>query len=311
MLADAALAWTTRYASERAIDAERRRRRRAIRLAAGVLVAMMILGAIAVFAVGQRERARAEARDAQARRLDASSAAVLGTDPELGLLLATESARLSPGPTTEDALRNALLASTVRAYLPLGEPVRDIAISGDGRHVAAVGSGGLLRIWDLPSHRLLAERGIGPDGDSPSLVAARSSRTGARGPPVEITPGGRVTCTFGYLPVTAAAVAGGLVVLGTGNVFEAGTCIRRATIEGVSPGVSMVVASADGTRVAFVVGRRADIAALPGNRVVARIRHPTRIVSLAMDESGKRIVTAAADSAVSKTLGRHERHARA
>ena len=96
-----------------------------------------------------------------------------------------------------------------------------------------------------------------------------------------------------------------------------GTSSRRARAEGARrsrafyPECPCVVASADGTRVAFVVGRRADIAALPGNRVVARIRHPTRIVSLAMDESGKRDCHRGGRLGGRKTLGRHERHARA
>ena len=183
VLAGATLAWTNRYAAERAIEAERRRRRRAIQVAGAILATAVILAAITVFAVAQRERARTEARDAEARRLDAASAAVLPTDPELGLLLASESARLSPGPTSEEALRNALLASTVREKLSLGEPVRETAISPDGRLVGAVGSDGLLRIWDLSSGDLRVQHRVGPDGGLSFTRRGTVLAHGAAGPP--------------------------------------------------------------------------------------------------------------------------------
>ena len=300
VLAGATLAWTSRYAAERAIDAERRRRRRAIQVATAVLAAALILAAITVFAVAQRERARTEARDAQAHRLDAASAAVLATDPELGLLLARESARLSPGPTSEEALRNALLASTVRVVLPLGEPVREIAMSRNGRLVGAVGDGGLLRIWDLRSHDVRVERRVGPNGGLSFTARGTVVVHGGAGPPVEITGDGRVRCTFGSVPVADAAVAGGRVVLSTGQVFQAGTCRRGSTVAGVPPGTSMVTTSGDGARIGFAAHDRAAIATLPLARVVARIRHSTEIVSLAFDEAGTRIVTAASDSRVAR-----------
>jgi WD40 repeat protein len=300
VLAGATVAWTARYAAERAIEAERRRRRRAIQVAATILAAALILAAISVFAVAQRERARTEARDAQARRLDAASAAVLATDPELGLLLARESARLSPGPTSEEALRNALLTSTVRAVLPLGEPVREIAMSRDGRLVGAVGDGGLLRIWDLRSHHVRVERRVGPNGGLSFTARGTVVVHGGAGPAVEIARDGRVRCAFGSVPVADAAVAGGRVVLSTGQVFRTDTCRRDSAIAGVPRETSMVTMSGDGVRVGFAARDRAAIATLPLARVVARIRHPSEILSLAFDEAGTRVVTAASNSGVAR-----------
>jgi WD40 repeat protein len=300
VLAGATLAWTGRYAAERAIDAERRRRRRAIQVAGAILAAAVILAAITVFAVAQRERARTEARDAQARRLDAASAAVLPTDPELGLLLASESARLSPGPTSEEALRNALLASTVRERLSLGELVGELAISPNGRLVGAVGIDGLLRIWDLLSGDVRVQRRVGPNGGLSFTQRGTVVAHGGAGPPVELARDGQVGCTFGSAPVADAVVAGRRVVLSNGQIFDTGTCGRKSPIGGVPRGTTMVVASRDGARVGFVAGDRAVIAALPAARVIADIKHRTEIVSLVFDTSGTRIVTAASDSPVAR-----------
>ena len=299
VLAGATLAWTGRHAAERAIEAERQRRRRAIKIAAAIFTAAVILAAVTVFAVAQREDARNRTRDAQARRLDAASVALLGTDPELGLTLASESARLSAGPTTEDALRSALQASTIRAVLPLGEPVRELAVSRDGRLVGAVGSGGLLRIWDLGSGRVRVERDVGEDGGL-SFTSGGVVVHGRAGPPTAITSGGRARCTFGSRPVADAAVAGPRVVLSTGEIFDLATCRRRSVVTGLLRGTSMVSSSRDGSRVGFVARDRAAIAALPSARVVARIRHPTRIVGAVFDQAGKRIVTVAANSDVAR-----------
>ena len=298
VLAGATLAWTSRYASERELESERRRRRRAIQVASAVIAAALALAAVAVFALAQRERARTEARDAQARRLDASSAAVLATDPELGLLLASESARRSPGPTTEEALRNALLASSVRAVLPLGEPVLETALNGD--LIGAVGASGLARVWQLPSSRVVVERHVGARGGMSFTPRRTIVVHGSEGPPVEVNSRGNVVCTFGSAPVADAAVAGRFVVLSSGDRFESGTCRRHARIGGVPTDASSTVASANGRRVAFVARDRATIVALPSARVVAQLRHPTRIASLAFDAAGNRAITAADNSLVAR-----------
>jgi WD40 repeat protein len=300
VLAGATLAWTTRYAAERAIEAERQRRRRAIQVAGAILAAGVILAAVTVFAVAQRERARTEARDAQARRLDAASAAVLPTDPELGLVLARESARLSPGPTSEEALRNALLASTVREKLSLGEPVREVAISPSGTLVGATGSDGLLRIWDLRSGDVRVEHRVGTEGGLAFTQRGTVVAHGGAGPPVELAADGRLVCTFGSTPVADAVVAGKSVVLSNGRIFETGSCAAKSRIDGVPRGTTMVAASRDGTRIAFVHNDRATIAALPGGRVIARIRHPNAIVDLTFDTRGDRVVTTASDSPVAR-----------
>ena len=80
---------------------------------------------VAGFALVQRANANEQEREAQARTLDASAIRLLEEDPELSLLLASESARRSPSPTAEDALRRSLLTSNVRdVYQTDGEITR-------------------------------------------------------------------------------------------------------------------------------------------------------------------------------------------
>ena len=78
-------------------------------VATAAVAGLVLMALVAVFALAQRSNARAEARDARARELDAVAVALLPTDPELGLVLARESASLSPTSTAEDVLRQALL----------------------------------------------------------------------------------------------------------------------------------------------------------------------------------------------------------
>jgi WD40 repeat protein len=312
VLAAAVVGWTVRHRSEQALATERRRRRRAIGIAAIAVATTIVLAAIAVFAIAQRERAQNRARDAQARRLDASSTAILPTDPELGLLLASESARLSPGPTSEEAVRAALLASTLRGVLNLGEPVREVDFAPNV--VGAVGTGGRLRLWNARSHKVLFERDVGANGGL-SITRRRSVVLhGSSGPPVEVAFDGSTVCTYGAKPVVDATVAGGVVVLSNGQVFELGTCSARTEIEHVPKSVSRVVSSPDGERVAFIVRGRATVVALPSRRVVSRFRHRTKMVSLTFDRDGKRAVTAASNSEVARVwdvdTGRLERELR-
>jgi WD40 repeat protein len=312
VLAAAVLGWSSRYAAERAVAEERRRRRRAIGIAAIAVAATIVLAAVAVFAIAQRERAQNRARDAQARRLDASSTAILPIDPELGLLLASESARLSPGPTSEEAVRAALLASTLRGVLDLGQPVGEVDAAG--ALVGAVGLEGRARIWNATSRRLLFERDVGANGGLSFTGRGSVLLHGSNAPPTEIALDGSARCSYGTKPVMDAAVAGNLVVLSSGQVFEAVTCAPRKGIRGLPTSVSRVVPSSDGARAAFIGGDRVLVVALPSGRSLSRFRHRSEIASLAFDRAGQRAVTAASNSDVARVWdvdnGRLERELR-
>ena len=146
VLADGVLTWKAGYEADRELDVERARRRRAFTVASIALLALAAVAGIALYALFERGRAADRAGSADARRLTATAAARLGTDPELAVLLALEAARREPSTQVEDVLRQALQASHVRRAFP-GQ-VADITF--DGRRVA-VGRGQRVDLYDLPS----------------------------------------------------------------------------------------------------------------------------------------------------------------
>ena len=194
VLAEPVLAWCARQRHAEALAAAHRRSRR-LALVAGLAVAgLALMALIAVFALAQRSNARADARDARARQLDASSAVQLQVDPELSVLLARESARLSPTPSARDALWQALLASRVRTVVDAGRPL--LAAAPVGSRIVMAGNDGAVITSGPVGPRQTVETGVaaadasitaagavlltGGDGRL-RLVTGRPSRAGAAG----------------------------------------------------------------------------------------------------------------------------------
>jgi WD40 repeat protein len=307
VLGEPVLAWRTRHRTEREIELQveeqarrRSRMQRLVGLALGLLV--VVIGVVA-FGVLQQRDADENARDAQARKLDASAIALLPEDPELSLLLARESAQLAPGPTSEDALLQSLLTSRVRDVYATGGSITSIALAPrGGKLVAYASDDGVGRVVDTRTgvERFAARSGAGgrvsfaPDG-SAVLV------TGDAGPPrVLDVADGRVLCVLG----SRGEVAADAVLLGSravavrngiGYVWDTRTCRRTRTIRGVGSTAVRVVASPDGTRVAFLSGRDARVADPVRGRILHRLTHPGEITSLAFSSDARRIVTGGRD----------------
>ena len=204
------------------------------------------------------ERRRA-VREAQARRLDASAIRLLEEDPELSLLLASESARRAPAPTAEDALRRSLLTSHVRDVFRTGGPITELAFAADGRQDrirqrGRIGPrrGYVNRGGDCRPHGGFEWGSLLRLGPRSWLVGPRSSaRSRQRETP---------RCSVGRAPVADAVVAGRFVVAvrnGIGAVSDVSSCRLVRSIGRVGQTAVRLVASPDGRRVASLSGREA------------------------------------------------------
>ena len=118
VLAGAVLAWRTKHQADRILERERgearRRHRRLAIVAAAACAALAVMTALTVYSFALRGQARDREADALANALQANSATLIGTDPELAMLLAREAARLRPTAATENTLRRALWRSHLR-----------------------------------------------------------------------------------------------------------------------------------------------------------------------------------------------------
>ena len=141
-----------REAQARVREARARRRLRAV--LACVLALLILSVAIGALALQQRSRARAAQRSAEARRLGALAL----TEPSLdrSLLLAAAAVRTGPSLETEGDLLSALLRSPhALAQVHGNSRLQDLALSPDGRVLAACDNGGTVILWDARTmHRL-------------------------------------------------------------------------------------------------------------------------------------------------------------
>jgi dipeptidyl aminopeptidase/acylaminoacyl peptidase len=233
-------------------------------------------------AEARREEAERQQKLATSRALAASAVAQLPTDPELGVLLATRAVGEARTRQAEDALRQALLKSHIRAALHGHTgPVYSAAFSPDGRRVVTAGDDGTARIW--------AAAGGAP-------VAELRGHTG-RVDSAAFGPDGR-------LVVTASAD-------GTGRVWEAAGGAPVAELRGhegvvgsaaFSPdGRLVITAGDDGTARIWEAAGGAPLAELRGHgKPVGSARFgPSagRVVvnSAAFSPDGRRVVTAGDD----------------
>jgi WD40 repeat protein len=306
VLAHPVLAWRAQHRTERLVEREveerHRRRTRAQRLALLGLATLAVAVGLVVFAIVQRNDANEHARDAQARQLDASAIALIPEDPELSLLLARQSARLAPGAAAEDALRQSLLASKIRAQYAADGPVTDLAYSPDGRYIAFSGEGGVVSVRDVRTGDELFTKPVGQNGGVTFSSDGRLLLVhGSAGPAsvLEI-PSGAERCVLdeaGRAPADATLADRRAVVVknGSAHLFDLESCAHIATIGNLGTTAVRVVASPRGNRVAFLSGRKARIADVQSGRVLFVLQHPGEITSLAFSNDGRRIVTGGRD----------------
>jgi WD40 repeat protein len=264
VLAGAIVGWSGRFHAEQALAQERRRRRRAVAVAMVALVAVGLMTAVTAYALSQRATARDQARVANARQLQAASDAVLRTDPELGLLLATEALRQDPTASSEHAVREALLASRVRGILRDG-PVTSAAYALDGAGILTGGRDGVARVYDRRGQQLLRE----------------------------LRHGAPVTAVAG-LPDGKRVVTAGMD--GVAIIWDAvaGAPLRRLR-HGGGP-IRALAVSSDGARV--VTGGRdgkARVWDASSGRLVATLAHPKPVEVVRLSLDGRLVATGVGD----------------
>jgi WD40 repeat protein len=135
---------------------ERRERRRLRTVIAGFAGLVLLAGVVAVVAVHERNIAVDAGKKALSRELATSALLQLSLDPQLSVLLARESARVSPTAQAEDLMRQSLLESHVRVVLsPRTGPLSDALFSPDGKLVLTLTYGEnnekAAQFWDVDS----------------------------------------------------------------------------------------------------------------------------------------------------------------
>ena len=268
VLAGAVLGWKSRHDAERAVERARqearRRHRRLAFLAFGALVGLALAVGLAAFAFSQRSEARDQARSARSGQLVASSLSVLGRDPELGIALALEAARIEPTPQAEDALRQALDASRLRGRISTGHPVVAMDVAPTTPRVLVVGDDHVMRLYALDTGKLLWSRRV--DGAAAAFVAAGRS--------------------------VVAIVDRALVTLDTVTGEPRGKPVPVA-LPGV---VQELVPSPDGTSAIALVGKpRARAIALSTGARIGRVKHLRAVTDAAFAPDGRLVASSGRD----------------
>jgi WD40 repeat protein len=193
VLADGVLAWRADRRLERERTAAARRHRRLLAVALGSLAALVIVSAIAVFALVERDRERTRSRDAAAREYEASALLGLQSGADDSLALALRAARLEPDSRAEAVLREALIDSRLRRGLPSAGPVQALQFSATGRRLLVAGGSRQLLLYDPATNRLVrafrdpatvTAAALGPgglllSGDADGHVVLRDAASGA------------------------------------------------------------------------------------------------------------------------------------
>ena len=223
--------------------------------------------------------------------------------PELSLLLASRSARLSPSNTGEDALRQALLTSRVRDRHVTGGRINELGYSRSGEYIAATSDDGKVYVWSTRSGREILSRDVGADGGvSFDRQRDRIVLQGRGGLAVVVAlPSGDVVCRLdaGTGAATDAVIGRKHVVTarnGIGYVWDAGSCELLHTIERIGETPATVVASPNGAAGCIRLGGRfARILEVADGQIIARLEHPGEITSLAFSDNATRVVTGGRD----------------
>ena len=315
VLSDAVLAWRDRYESDRTLVREReearRRHRRLVALLVGAVVALAGMAAVTIYALAQRSNAReqasvarAEASSAKASALSADAGVLIPvtppeTDPELGLMLAAESARRVPTHRAADTLRRALLVSHLRAVLP-ERKVAAASFSPDGERILVATHSGTVHLYSKGEVTRLSSFRVGAPvtGASFSPDGARILTTVRDGPATVWSAAGERFASFGNAPSSASFSSDGSLVL---TVEGGGARVWRASGSAVStlrdrdPLTAASFGPDDRSVVAFGKGPRASVFHAQTGRLIATVNQRSEVTSATLVPKRKLLVTTGAD----------------
>jgi hypothetical protein len=194
VLAQAVLDWRTRYnqeqrrrAAERELKEERRRseaklreaqaRARRLRLGAtGLGLILLVTALLLILVLRQRSDILQAQIDSHSRELAAYSKDNADYDPDLSLLLAIESARISMSTEAVAALKRSLVAQQTRFVLRGHEAaVRAAVFSPDGKFVATSSWDKTARVWDASTGKPVSVLS-GHEGPVPNVAFSRDGQ---------------------------------------------------------------------------------------------------------------------------------------
>ncbi|HET6847350.1 MAG TPA: hypothetical protein VFH74_00725 [Gaiellales bacterium] len=193
----------SRTESERDAERQRRQNRRLRMLLVGVSVVTVLAVAAGIIALVQRSSAQHQATVALGRQLGAE--AVSEPRVDRAMLLARQSMEFDRSSQTEGTMLATLLRSPdliSTLSLPLTVRPLDLAAAPDGHTIAVTGNDQTLRLYDVPSRRLLH---INKDGALPPAYMPHTDQvfesTPGPGPLIRLDPAtGRIVRRYAWGP---------------------------------------------------------------------------------------------------------------
>ncbi len=135
----------------------RRRARRLRTLATGLAGLSVAIAVLAIWALGQRGDAQRQSTQATGLALASASESLVGSRPDVALVLAFEAYRASPRPETRSSVLSALTAARDPGVVGIlhghghADLVMSVAVSG--RTLATASADRTIRMWDVHARR--------------------------------------------------------------------------------------------------------------------------------------------------------------
>ncbi|MBV9792354.1 MAG: helix-turn-helix domain-containing protein [Actinobacteria bacterium] len=248
------------FARDRAEQAEQRRNRRLFRrLTAALAVVLLVVAALAGYAMQQRSDIGQQRNQADSRQDAAEAMDLRNQDPALADQLSLAAYRAAPTTQARGSLLTSSATPLAARLLGPADAVQSVALSPDHRLLAAAAADGTVRLWDLS------------DPDHPVSLGAPFVRQSQPVYAVTFSPGGHtlaVAGASGQVELWNVDRPARPVQLGPALTGPAGTIYGLA----FSPsGTTLAAGSADGTVRLWTMGAAGAAPAAPGHPVTLHV----------------------------------------